>query len=85
MKVVVKKKDPNEAIPVVIGTEFIKLESAMKLANIIPSGGTAKMVIQDGLVEVNGEVCTMRGKKLYPGDRFLYEGQNYLICIHAPQ
>ncbi len=85
MKVVVKKKDPNAAIPVVIGTEFIKLESAMKLANIIPSGGTAKMVIQDGLVEVNGEACTMRGKKLYPGDRFCYEGQNYLICIHAPQ
>ncbi len=85
MKVTVKKKDPNAYIPVVIGTEFIKLESAMKLANIIPSGGTAKMVIQDGLVEVNGEVCTMRGKKLYPGDRFRYEGQNYLISIHAAQ
>ena len=85
MKVSVRKKDPNEAIPVVIGTEFIKLESAMKLANIIPSGGTAKMVIQDGLVTVNGEVCTMRGKKLYPGDRFEYEGQNYLISIHAAQ
>ncbi len=85
MKVVVKKKDPNAAITVVISTEFIKLESAMKLANIIPSGGTAKMVIQDGLVEVNGEVCTMRGKKLYPGDRFSYEGQNYLISIHAAQ
>lgn len=85
MKVVVKKKDPNNTVSVVIETEFIKLESAMKLANIFPSGGTAKMVIQDGLVEVNGEVCTMRGKKLYPGDRFSYEGQNYLICIHAPQ
>ena len=83
MKVTVKKKDTR--IPVVISTEFIKLESAMKLANIIPSGGTAKMVIQDGLVEVNGEVCTMRGKKLYPGDRFCYEGQNYLISIHAAQ
>lgn len=85
MKVVVKKKNPNDAIPVVIQTEFIKLESAMKLANILPSGGTAKMVIQDGLVEVNGEVCTMRGKKLYPGDSFLFEGQKYLISVHAPQ
>ena len=85
MKVSVKKVNPNAAIPVTIGTEFIKLESVMKLANIIPSGGTAKMVIQDGLVNVNGEVCTMRGKKLYPGDKFSYEGLTYLICIHAPQ
>ena len=83
MKVTVKKKDM--AIPVTIGTEFIKLEAAMKLANVLPSGGTAKLVIQDGLVEVNGEVCTMRGKKLYPGDRFTYEGQSYLIGIHAAQ
>jgi ribosome-associated protein YbcJ (S4-like RNA binding protein) len=36
-------------------------------------------------VLVNGEVCTMRGKKLYPGDRFTFEGQVYLICIHEPQ
>ena len=85
MKVTVKKKIPGEPIPVVISTEFIKLESAMKLANIIPSGGTAKMVIQDGLVNVNEEVCTMRGKKLYPGDTFTYEGLKYLICIHAHQ
>ena len=68
-----------------ITTEFIKLESAMKLANIIPSGGTAKMVIQDGLVKVNGEVCTMRGKKLYPGDSFAFNGDKYLISIHAAQ
>lgn len=81
MKVTVKKKD--SAIPVVIGTEFIKLESAMKLANILPSGGTAKLEIQDGNVLVNGQVCTMRGKKLYPGDRFRFGGQEYLICIHA--
>lgn len=73
----------NKQIPVVIGTEFIKLESAMKLANILPSGGTAKLVIQDGLVTVNGETCTMRGKKLYPGDTFGYEGVTYLISIHA--
>ena len=78
MKVTVKKKDSR--IPVVISTEFIKLESAMKLANIIPSGGTAKLVIQEGYVEVNDEVCTMRGKKLRPGDTFTFMGQTYLIC-----
>ena len=81
MKVTVKKK--VDRIPVVISTEFIKLESAMKLANVIPSGGTAKLEIQDGNVLVNGEVCTMRGKKLYPGDTFAYEGQTYLISIHG--
>lgn len=83
MKVVVKRKD--NSIPVVIGTEFIKLESAMKLANVVPSGGSAKLEIQDGNVLVNGEVCTMRGKKLYPGDKFSFDGLNYLICIHEPQ
>ena len=81
MKVTVKRKDAP--ISVTIGTEFIKLESAMKLANILPSGGAAKNEIQDGQVSVNGEVCTMRGKKLYPGDTFTYEGQTYLITIHA--
>ena len=81
MKVTVKKKD--NSIPVVIGTEFIKLESAMKLANVIPSGGTAKLEIQDGNVLVNGEVCTMRGKKLYPGDKFTFDGVTYLISSHG--
>ena len=80
MKVAVTKKESS--VPVVIGTEFIKLESAMKLANVMGSGGMAKSVIQDGQVTVNGEVCTMRGKKLYPGDRFGYQGISYLICIH---
>ena len=75
----------KKPISVVISTEFIKLESAMKLANIFDTGGTAKLVIQDGLVTVNGEICTMRGKKLYPGDSFGYEGETYLICIHAAQ
>ena len=83
MKVSVTKKLPD-AIPVVIGTEFIKLEAALKFANATESGGIAKAVIQDGLVRVNGEVCTMRGKKLYPGDRFSFQGSQYLICIHEP-
>ena len=82
MKVVVRKKD--DAVPVVIGTEFIKLESAMKLMNMVPSGGSAKLEIQDGNVLVNGEVCTMRGKKLYPGDRFSFNGDTYVITVHAP-
>ena len=82
MKVKVTKKDPNAPSPVVIGTEFIKLEAAMKYVNATESGGMAKAVIQDGLVEVNGEVCTMRGKKLYPGDKFSFEGLQYLITIH---
>ena len=79
MKVIVKKKET--AIPVVISTEFIKLQDALKFANAVPTGGIAKMEIQDGNVFVNGEVCTMRGKKLYPGDRFSFDGQDYLVTI----
>ncbi len=82
MKVTVTKKNPGKEIPVVIGTEFIKLESALKLANAVPSGGQAKILIQEGEAKVNGEVCTMRGKKLYPGDRFEFMDQIYLICVH---
>ena len=83
MKVTVKRKE--NSIPVVIHTEFIKLEAAMKLAGAVETGGEAKAEIQEGLVLVGGEVCTMRGKKLYPGDRFQFRGQTYLICIHEPQ
>ena len=79
----VKVKIISEAVPVPIGTEYIKLEAAMKLANIVPSGGSAKVAIQEGSVTVNGEVCTMRGRKLYPGDRFRFDGQDYLISIHG--
>ena len=80
MKVTVKKKDSS--IPVAISTEFIKLQDAMKFANIVYSGGEAKTLIQEGEVMVNGEVCTMRGKKLYNGDKFTFDGQTYLISIH---
>ncbi len=80
MKVTVKKK--NQAIPVRIHTEFIKLEAAMKLANAAESGGMAKSEIQEGQVLVNGAVCTMRGKKLYAGDVFSYQGQEYTVLSH---
>ena len=82
MKVTVKKKTPSNDVPVVIQTEFIKLQDAMKYANIVYSGGEAKQLILDEQVKVNGEVCTMRGKKLRPGDRFEFMGQSYLISIH---
>ena len=81
MKVTVKKKD--NTVPVVIQTEFIKLQDAMKYANIVYSGGEAKTLIQEGNVSVNGEVCTMRGKKLYNGDKFEFDGQTYLISYHS--
>ncbi len=65
--------------PVAITTEFIKLESFLKLADHVPSGGVAKTLIQNGQVEVNGEVCTMRGKKLRPGDRVSLDGSTYTV------
>lgn len=51
-----------------IDTEFIKLDAFLKFASVVASGGEAKMLIADEQVLVNDEVCTMRGKKLYPGD-----------------
>ena len=51
-----------------ITTEFIKLDSLLKLANAVGSGGEAKILSQEGEVRVNGETCTMRGKKIRPGD-----------------
>ena len=81
MKVVVKKKD--NSIPLEITTEFIKLQDAMKYANAVYSGGEAKVLIQEGQVQVNGEVCTMRGKKLRPGDTFCFNGQTYTVTEKA--
>ncbi|MBR5090875.1 MAG: RNA-binding S4 domain-containing protein [Ruminiclostridium sp.] len=52
-----------------VAPPFIKLEQFLKFGNIAETGGMAKLMIQDGIVEVNGEVCVMRGKKLYDGDR----------------
>jgi len=80
MKVVVRKKDDHT--PLAIHTEFIKLQDALKYANIVYSGGEAKQMILDGLVTVNGEVCTMRGKKLRPGDKFQFEGYKFVITAY---
>ena len=56
-----------------IDTPFITLQDAMKLAGIVGTGGQAKMLILDELVLVNGEICTMRGKKLKENDVFEFE------------
>ena len=64
---------------ITITTEFIKLDAFLKFANAVSSGGEAKVLIADGLVSVNGEVCTMRGKKLRPGDRVSLDGQEFEV------
>ncbi len=82
MKVRVRRVSA-ERISVPITTEFIKLESFLKLANAAGSGGMAKNFIQNGEVEVNGETCTMRGKKLRPGDSVRFDGAEYLVTDAA--
>ena len=62
-----------------IKEEFIKLDAALKLAGFVSTGGHAKMVIQDGLVKVNGETCLSRGKKLKDRDSFEFQNVIYNI------
>ena len=64
---------------IAIHTEFIKLQDLLKLTHAVMSGGEGKIVIQDGQVSVNGEVCTMRGKKLRPGDRVELDGVRLVV------
>ena len=64
----------DSMVEVKINDEFIKLGQAMKLAGFVSSGVEAKIFIQDGLVKVNGEMETRRGKKMYPDDVFEYDG-----------
>ena len=62
-----------------IKEEFIRLDSALKLAGFVSTGGHAKMVIQNGEVKVNNEICTMRGKKLYKGFTAEFEDNGLII------
>ena len=64
-----------ETIP--ITTEFIKLQDLLKLANLAGTGGEAKLLILDGQVSVNGEVCLQRGKKIRPGDVVTLQNRDY--------
>lgn len=62
-----------------IKEDFIKLDSLLKLANLVGSGGEAKMLIQNGKVSVNGQVCTLRGKKIREGDTVIYDNQEITV------
>ena len=62
-----------------IETEYIKLQDLLKFAAAVSTGGEAKILIQEGDVTVNGEACTMRGKKIRPGDDIALRDEHYTV------
>lgn len=66
-----------------IHTDFIRLDAFLKLAGAVITGGEAKLAITEGQVCVNGEPCTMRGKKLRDGDAVRYESTEYTVRYDA--
>ena len=62
-----------------IDSEYIKLQDLMKFCGLVGTGGEAKIVIQNGEVKVNGEVCTMRGKELRAGDKVEFDGTEIIV------
>ena len=73
-KVIEKKKISKK-----IDTDFIRLDSFLKMCDAVQTGGHAKIVIQEGEVKVNGEICTSRGKKLRSGDSAEFERVIYIV------
>ena len=78
MKIKVKTKEHSKET-VKINTDFIQLQSFLKFKGIAETGGQAKEFIQDGIIRVNGEICTARGKKLRKGDIISAFGCDYYI------
>ena len=76
IKVKVAKKEEQEFI---LKGEFIRLDDLLKNVGVVQTGGNAKIEIQNGMAKVNGEVCTMRGKKLRSGDEVEYERIIYKV------
>lgn len=64
---------------ILIHTDFIKLDAMLKFAGLVETGGEVKLLIQQGQVQVNGEVCTMRGKKLRGGDTVTLAGRTVAV------
>ncbi len=78
MKIKVKVA-PKKTVSKKIDTDFIKLDSFLKMCDAVQTGGHAKIVIQDGEVKVNGEICTSRGRKLKKGDTAEFERVIYCV------
>ena len=82
MKVKIKAR-VKDAEKIAVTTEYIKLDSLLKFANIAESGGMARALVDEGIVLVNGEICTQRGKKLRPGDRVTVDGNVFEVTAEA--
>ena len=78
MKINIKIKGKKEKT-VPIKTEFIKLDSFLKFCGVADTGGIAKILINEGLIKVNGKQCFSRGKKIYKGDYVQHEGFIYKV------
>ena len=75
----VRRPAAEEPTEVAIRDEYIKLDSFLKFAGAVMTGGEAKELIQGGKVKVNGEICEMRGKKMRPGDVAEVYGKSYMV------
>lgn len=67
---------------IIINTDFIKLSSFLKLTGSVDTGGTAKNFIAQGCVSVNGDICTIRGKKLHKNDVVTFKNVNYIVKVN---
>ncbi len=79
MKKISVRVKPKEHREIKIDSDFIRLDSLLKLCNAVMTGGHAKIVIQEGEVKVNGEICTARGKKIRVGDEVLFDSVIYEV------
>ena len=78
MKIKVKVAEKKQ-VSKKIDTDFIRLDAFLKMNDAVQTGGHAKIVIQEGEVRVNGEICTQRGKKLRSGDKAEFEKVVYIV------
>ena len=81
----IEKTDASTLKEIAIRDEYIKLDSFLKFSGVVLSGGEAKEIVQGGKILVNGEVCTMRGKKLRPGDVVSCAGKRYQVAAEIEQ